>query len=271
MIIFDRSKKPILVTEAGKEIITQAKIIVREHSKLGSIADGTSHEPRGEFHLAVIPTLAPYLIPLFVAQFSRQYPKVYLKISEYKTDDIIKMLINDEIDAGILVTPLGDERIIERHLFYEPFYAYASQDHTLLKKKALSEGDILTSDLWLLEEGHCFRDQVLKICSLEHKNRVLQNVEFSSGNLETLKQLVKNSKGYTLLPELAVLELDQKEVLEHVRKFKKPAPTREVSLVHSRSFLKESVITSMEKSIIESLPKGIKSLKRRDIEVIGLS
>lgn len=271
VIIFDRSKKPILVTEAGKEIITQAKIIVREHSKLGSIADGTSHEPRGEFHLAVIPTLAPYLIPLFVAQFSRQYPKVYLKISEYKTDDIIKMLINDEIDAGILVTPLGDERIIERHLFYEPFYAYASQDHALLKKKALSEGDILTSDLWLLEEGHCFRDQVLKICSLEHKNRVLQNVEFSSGNLETLKQLVKNSKGYTLLPELAVLELDQKEVLEHVRKFKKPAPTREVSLVHSRSFLKESVITSMEKSIIESLPKGIKSLKRRDIEVIGLS
>lgn len=271
VVIFDRSKKPILVTEAGKDIISQAKIIVREHSKLESIADGTGHEPRGEFHLAVIPTLAPYLIPLFVAEFSKLYPKVYLKISEYKTDDIIKLLANDDIDAGILVTPLGDERIIERHLFFEPFYSYASCGHELLKKKSLTEKDLLSSDLWLLEEGHCFRDQVLKVCSLEHKNKVLQNVEFSSGNLETLKHLVKRSDGYTLLPELAVLELDDTEKEEHVRKFKKPAPTREVSLVHSRFFLKESIISSMEKIILDSLPKQIRSLKRKDIELIGLS
>ncbi len=271
VIIFDRSKKPILVTEAGKDIIAQAKIIVREHSRLESIADGTGHEPRGEFHLAVIPTLAPYLIPLFVANFSKKYPKVYLKISEYKTEDIIKLLINDEIDAGILVTPLDDERIIERHLFFEPFYAYASTGHELLKKKSLSEGDMLSTDLWLLEEGHCFRDQVLKICSLEHKNKVLSNVEFSSGNLETLKHLVKKSEGYTLLPELAVLELDENEKEDHVRKFKKPAPTREVSMVHSRFFLKESVITSMEEIILDSLPKEIRSLKRKDIDVIGIN
>jgi LysR family transcriptional regulator, hydrogen peroxide-inducible genes activator len=271
VVIFDRSKKPILVTEAGKEIIAQAKIIVREHSKLESIADGTSHEPKGEFHLAVIPTLAPYLIPLFVAEFSKTYPKVYLKISEYKTEDIIKMLVNDEIDAGILVTPLEDERIIERHLFFEPFYAYAAESHEMLKKKSLTEGDMLTRDLWLLEEGHCFRDQVLKVCSLEHKNKVLNNVEFSSGNLETLKHLVKRSNGYTLLPELAVFELDEKEKMTHVRKFKKPAPTREVSIVHSRFFLKESIINSMEESILSSLPKEIRSLKRKDIEIIGIN
>ncbi len=270
VVIFDRSKKPILVTEAGKEIIAQAKIIVREHSKLESVADGTSLEPKGDFHLAVIPTLAPYLIPLFVSEFSKKYPKVYLKISEYKTEDIIKLLSNDEIDAGILVTPLEDERVIERHLFFEPFYAYASCGHELLKKKALNEGDLLSSDLWLLEEGHCFRDQVLKICSLEHKNKVLKNVEFSSGNLETLKNLVRRSEGYTLLPELAVLELEDKEFKKHIRKFKKPAPTREVSLVHSRFFLKESVIESMEKVIVDSLPRQIRSLKRKDIEVIGL-
>ncbi len=271
VVIFDRSKKPILVTEAGKEIISQAKVIVREHSKLESIADGTCLEPKGDFHLAVIPTLAPYLIPLFVAEFSKKYPKVYLKISEYKTEDIIKLLSNDDIDAGILVTPLGDDRVIERHLFFEPFYAYASEGHELLKKKSLSEGDLLSNDLWLLEEGHCFRDQVLKICSLEHKNKVLKNVEFSSGNLETLKHLVRRSQGYTLLPELAVMELDEDELKRHVRKFKKPAPTREVSLVHSRFFLKESVITSMEQVILDSLPKQIRSLKRRDIEVIGLN
>lgn len=271
IVIFDRSKKPILVTEAGKEIIAQAKVIVREHARLESIADGTGHEPRGDFHLAVIPTLAPYLIPLFVAEFSKKYPKVYLKISEYKTEDIIKLLANDEIDAGILVTPLGDERIIERHLFFEPFYVYAATGHDLLKKKTLSEGELLSNDLWLLEEGHCFRDQVLKICSLEHRNRVLGNVEFSSGNLETLKNLVRRSSGYTLLPELAVLDLESDEVGRHIRKFKRPAPTREVSLVHSRFFLKETIINSMEEVILDALPKQIKSLKRKDIEVVGLN
>ena len=264
-------KKPILVTEAGKEIIKQAKIIVREHNKLEGIADGTCNEPRGQFNLAVIPTLAPYLIPLFVAEFSKRFPKVYLKINEYKTEDIIKLLNNDEIDAGILVTPLGDERIIERHLFFEPFYAYVAEKHPLMSKKTLSEKDLLGSDLWLLEEGHCFRDQVLKVCSLEHKNRVLSNVEFSSGNFETLKNLVRRSNGYTLLPELAVLELDQTEYDTHIKKFKKPIPTREVSLVHSRSFLKESVISSMEQVILDCLPPKITSLKKKDIEVVAMS
>lgn len=270
VIIFDRSKKPIMVTEVGMAIIDQARFVLKEHRKITDLASQGAKTPQGEFNLAVIPTLAPYLIPLFVGEFSKKYPKVKLKINEYKTEDIIKKLINDELDAGLLVTPLSDERLIERHLFYEPFYIYVSTNHALSKKKIISEQDLDRNDLWLLEEGHCFRNQVLKVCSFEKKSNAFQNVEFASGNFETLKNLVRRNSGHTLLPQLAVLDLSQQEIETYIRRLKKPVPTREVSLVHGRSFLKEIIIEAMEDEILLNLPKGLRSLKRKDIEVIDI-
>jgi len=251
VVIFDRSKKPILTTEIGLIIIEQAKKVISEHKKIATLATLGAKEPRGDFNLAVIPTLAPYLIPLFIGSFSKKYPKVNLQINEYETRDIIKLLVNDELDAGLLVTPLRDDRIIERHLFFEPFYAYVSKDHQLAKKKILSEKDLEDNSLWLLKDGHCF-------------------IAFASGNLETLKNLVKKNSGYTLLPELAKLELSDIEMKEHIKKLKKPTPTREVSIAHSRDFLKETIIQALEDEILLHLPAKIKSFKRQDIEVIDI-
>lgn len=270
VIVFDRSKQPIVATQEGKVVIEQAKVILKEHKKLHALAQMQSHEPQGEFKLAVIPTLASFVIPLFVSSFSKNYPKVHLIINEYKTEDIIKLLAQDDIDAGLLVTPLGDERIIERHLFFEPFYCYVGPNHPLSSKKIISEDDLDGKNLWLLSEGHCFRDQVLKICSLDKKKGILPNIEFESGNLETLKKMVRNASGYTLLPELAVEELEEEEKKLFIRKFKKPVPTREVSLVYGRSFLKEAIIEALEKSILSGLPKKIKSLKRSEIDVVDI-
>jgi len=270
VIIFDRSKKPIMASETGSEIIEQAKVILCEHKKLSDIACQGGIEPRGSFNLAVIPTLAPYLIPLFVSSFSENFPKVQLKINEHQTDDIIRLLVEDEIDAGILVTPLNDDRLIERHLFFEPFYAYVSQGHHLSSSDFVSEAEMEINSLWILEEGHCFRNQVLKICSIEKSGTVLPNVEFASGNLETLKTLVRKSSGYTLLPELAVNELSSDEVATYIRAFRKTVPTREVSIVHSRSFLKEKSISALEQSILDNLPPIIRSRKRKDVEVVSI-
>ncbi len=269
-IIFDRSKKPILATDTGQQILEQARLVLREHKKIFQMANLGSAEPKGQFHLGVIPTLSPYLIPLFIGEFSKKHPKVRLKISELQTSEIMEQLIADNLDAGLLVTPLGDDQIIERHLFFEPFYAYVSQSHPLANRKILSELDLSDDNLWLLEEGHCFRDQVLKVCALDRKNTALENVEFASGNLETLKNLVKKNSGYTLLPELALGELTNSDIAKYIKKFKKPVPTREVSLVHSRSFLKETIIGAMEALIIDSLPKNIRSLKKRDIDVVDI-
>lgn len=268
LVIFDRSKKPILPTESGLEILEQAKIVLREHKKLKTIADIKAIEPKGAFELAVIPTLASYIVPLFVGEFGKKYPKVNLGIHEYKTGDIIRMLHNDELDAALLVTPLKDEALIERHLYYEPFYCFLNEEHHLLKKDVLKGTDLKREDLWLLSEGHCFRDQVLNICKESDKSCAMPNIRFESGNLETIIKLVKTSSGYTLLPEMAVDSLTKEEKSSHIRKFTTPEPTREISLVYTRTFLKEAIVDALEESIIENLPSNIRSLKRQNVQVV---
>lgn len=268
--IFDRSRKPIGTTEIGQEIVDQAQTIIREHRKLQVIADSKSVTPKGDFELAVIPTLAPYVIPLFIGDFGESYPEVNLSINEYKTEDIVRLLINEEIDAGLLVTPLEDDRILEKPLFYEPFYCYINREHPLSSKTEITAEDLDTHDLWLLSEGHCFREQVLNVCSSHAEKRALPSVRFESGNLETLIKLVRANTGFTLLPQLAVDELPASELTSQIRKFSSPVPTREVSLVHTRSFQKETIINALSNSILRHLPQGIKSLQKKNIDIIDI-
>ena len=269
VILFDRSKNPILPTDEGTQIIVQARSVLREYKKIFNIIDAAKNEVRGEFRLAVIPTLAPYVIPLFAGQFVQKYPDVNLTIEEFKTEEIIELLGRDEIDAGLLVTPIQGENFIERVLFHEPFSVFASKDHALLNKTKIKDKDLNTSDVWLLNEGHCFRQQMLNLCKISKDQGQHDNLKFESGNLETLKNMVLSSSGYTLLPHLAVLNLS-KEELKHVREFHNPIPTREVSLVHNRIFLKEKIISALEEAIVNSLPDSLASLKKKNIEVISI-
>jgi len=271
VVLFDRSKKPILTTQTGKLLITQAKIVLREHARLQEISFAQSQEIQGVFNLAIIPTLSPYLLPLFLRQFSKNYPKVRLIIHEHKTEEIVELLSRDQIDAALLVSPLKNNQIIERHLFFEPFSLFSSKDHPLIKKSKISEIDLSTKGLWLLEEGHCFRNQVLKVCRSTQQSSVLENVSFESGNLETLKNLVKKNSGYTLLPFLAVENLSNQEKKNHIKEFKSPVPTREISLVHSRSFLKENIINALEENIIKNIPSQLYSLKRKNLSILDIN
>lgn len=270
VVVFDRSKNPIMTTDEGAKIIAQARLVIREYRKIFSIIDASKDEVRGDFKLGVIPTLAPYVIPLFAGDFVNKYPNVNLIIEEFKTEEIIELLNVDDLDAGLLVTPLVGETFIERVLFHEPFSVFASTDHPLLKKQKIKDKDLDTSDVWLLNEGHCFRQQVLNLCKLSKDTGIHDNLKFESGNLETLKNMVLHSNGYTLLPELAVLNLSTEDKT-HVRQFVNPMPTREVSLVHNRIFLKERIITALEESIIEHLPESLVSLKKKNIEIISIN
>lgn len=270
VIIFDRSKNPILTTDEGHKIIEQARLVIREYNKIFSIIEASKNEVSGEFRLGVIPTLAPYVIPLFAGDFVKKYPDVNLKIEEFKTEEIIDLLNKDELDAGLLVTPLEGENFIERVLFHEPFSVFASFGHPLLKKTKIKDKDLDTSDVWLLNEGHCFRQQVLNLCKISGETGNHDNLKFESGNLETLKNMILSNSGYTLLPQLAVLNLSNID-RKHVREFQNPVPTREVSLVHNRIFLKEKIISALEESIVDHLPDSLASLKKKNIEVISIS
>ncbi|MCB9093780.1 MAG: LysR family transcriptional regulator [Halobacteriovoraceae bacterium] len=266
VILFDRSKKPILPTEIGKKVIQQAKIVLQEHRKIEHIASQIEDEVIGQFKLGVIPTISPYLVPYFYSQFVKKYPHVNLTLIEMRTEDIIQELKDDRIDAGILATPLYDDQIIERVLFYEPFSLYVGTDHEYSSSKEMTLSKLKSDDIWLLDEGHCLRSQVERICSSAKKNKF----KFKVGSLETIMNLIKESGGYTLIPELVVERLNKKEKEKYVREILRPRPSREVSIVHSRVFLKENIINSLEKVILDNLPAKLKSYKRSDLKVVDI-
>lgn len=268
VIIFDRSKTPLIPTPTGEIIIRQAKVAVTEFLKITNLTAKYRDVVEGDFRLAVIPTLSPYLIPLFVEDFQKKYPKVNLTIEEYPAQEIIEALNNEDLDAGIIVTPVPHANLVERTLFYEPFHVFTSPDCPLGKKKYVREEDLDPDKIWILQDGHCFRNQTLKVCALKKASREgHKNIHFESGNLETLKNMVIKGSGFTILPHLAVADLAD-ELRRFVRPFAPPTPTREVSLVHSRFFLKENIIVSLENCIIESIPSDLRSLKSKNLEVI---
>ncbi len=270
VLLFDRSKKPVEATVIGQRIIEQAEKAMLEVSKIKTIAHENKGEVLGEFRLGVIPTLAPYLLPLFLESFIHKYPKVELVIEELQTSQIIQRLKLDTLDGGILATPLKHKGIMEQPLFYEPFVVYLSPKHPLTKKKMVVEKELSIEDIWLLNEGHCFRDQAIEICKQQiYKDPCKKKLVFESGNLETLKRLVDSKFGYTLIPYLAIERMTEKEKEKKLRFFKSPAPTREVSLVHSRTHLKENILKALKDCIQSSLPNELKQ-KPHEGKLIGL-
>lgn len=255
--IFDRMKKPIVPTAKGTRLIQQAKILLREHQKLIEISKNQTDEVSGEFRLGVIPTIAPYLIPHFIETFSKEFPKVQLSIDELKTGTILQRLSDDTLDAAIMATPLHEVGLKERRLFVEPFYLYVSKHHPLNSRKRIKEEDLEGSQMWLLEDGHCFRSQIVHYCSLHEKDRVFPNIQFEGGNLDTLRYLVRKSQGYTLVPALLVDNLSESEKRDYVREFERPNPSREVSLVHRRDQWKSDILKALEETILKKLPREL--------------
>jgi LysR family transcriptional regulator, hydrogen peroxide-inducible genes activator len=254
--LFDRSKQPVVPTEIGKKIIEQARLVISEAKRIDELIEEEKSEVKGELHVGVIPTIAPYLLPHFIGQFIKEYPHIKLIIHEMLTDEVVAALRNEAIDIGIVATPLKTDQMQTIPLYYEEFFAFLHPRSALLKKEHLQTTDLLDERLWLLTEGHCFREQVIQICQ-QAEAQEQHNFEYQSGSLEALKNMVMKQGGATLLPELATLELSKAEK-ELIRPFNTPAPLREVSLIMRRTFLKKRQVDALKKQINEHLPTIIK-------------
>ena len=263
VLMFDRSKKPVLTTDIGRQIIHQARIAVLEANRIKEIIQNQRGNITGELRIGVIPTVCPYLLPLFISKFMQKYPEVDLIIDEMISENIISKLNQDLLDAAILVTPLNESSIIEVPLFYEKFLLYISDEHPLTKRVQINYQDIDVSDIWLLKEGNCFRNQVINMCGdrFYHKRHQLR---FESGNLETIKKIVDQQYGFTILPELVILDLTENES-RHVRRFPDPEPVREVSLVMRRNVMKKKLLDLFHATILENLPDQLKNNKDKNI------
>jgi LysR family hydrogen peroxide-inducible transcriptional activator len=262
--IFDRSKTPVVPTEEGAAIIAQAREILREAEGLVALAHEKKGELVGELKVGIIPTLAPYLLPLFLKNFLNRFQGIRLNVTELTTDVIVEKLKKNLLDAGLLVTPLDVNGITEHPLFYEEFVVYVSPDEAAYKKRYVLADDIDVRHLWLLEEGHCLRSQIMHLCELKTRIREGNNFQYEAGSVETLKKLVETRNGITILPELAVRDLSARQ-MKMVRHFKPPVPVREVSLVTHRNFVKKKFLDALRESILQSIPDHMKRKNRRDV------
>lgn len=264
VLIFDRGKKPIELTEIGAKIVNQARNIVNEANRITDIVDQQKGYIGGEFNLGVIPTVMPTLLPMFLTNFIRKYPKVKLKIEELNTDRIIQRLEEGHLDAAIAATPLENDNIIERPLYYEPFMAYVPQNHRLAGMSELKTTDLDLDDMLLLEDGHCFRDGVINLCKAV---RLDDESHFSleSGSFETLVKLANEGLGMTLLPYLHTLDILEKDK-KFFKKFTEPSPAREVSLIFHKSELKMQIVEAL-RSTIAGVIKG--AITFQNVEIIS--
>lgn len=264
VLIFDRTKKPVAPTDIGVKIIEQARTVTVEHERIKEVIREESEEIRGKFKLGIIPTVAPYLLPLFVESFTKKYNALELIIEELQTDRIVDSLRRDELDAAILATPLFYKDITERPLYYEPFVGYVSESHRLAKNKRIDSNELEVKDLFLLKEGHCFRDHVLQICKYygDGKDTSVKKVNLEGATLETLIKMVDKNIGMTLIPFLAMKELEGTPREKSIRKFKKPVPTREISIVYHRAHLKKKLIDLLESAIRGSIPDELINSKK---------
>ncbi len=251
--IFDRDKKPLEPTEIGREVISRARRILLESKQIKEFIHHEKESMEGEFTIGIIPTLAPYLLPLFLPHFIKENKKVHLKIQEIQTEQIIDQIENGMLDLGILVTPLNEKSIREIPVFYEPFLLYLPENHRFLDAKLLLAEDLDPSEVLVLNEGHCFREQALSICkNAKHGSSI--GFEYQSGSIEALKSLVKRGVGYTLVPELSIAD-EQNSI--HVKRFASPEPVREVSIVVHSNYIKESIVQRLKKTIQRFIPQDL--------------
>lgn len=267
VIIFDRSKQPVILTAIGARVVEQARVILREADRLQEIIREESGQIHGDFRLGIIPTIAPYLLPLFLQKFLDRYPTVNLIVEELETSSIVRRLKEDTLDAGILATPLHDLGIVELRLYDEPFFVCLPKSSELAQKKEVEEKDLPLEQILLLNEGNCLRDQMINLCQLKAKQPSKnQRLHFESGSLTTLMRLVEQGSGFTIVPFLALDTVPLKNCV--MKAFAEPQPIREISLIVHRSYVKHNILQALQKEILEQLPQALREYQKAKGRVV---
>lgn len=262
--LFDRTVQPVCPTAIGEKIIDQARVILAQTAQVKEIISEEKQSLAGVFRLGVLPTIAPYLLPRFFPQLMEKYPELDIRVTEMKTQDIQQALHAGDIDAAIIASKLEDTFLKEETLFYETFFGYVSCKEPLFKHDVIRTSDITGERLWLLDEGHCFRDQLVRFCQMETVK--VNQMAYHLGSMETFMRMVESGKGITFIPELAVLQLNgtQKEL---VHPFAIPCPTRQIIMLTNRSFIRNTLLNTIVQEVTAAVPKEMLSLKATQVLV----
>lgn len=256
--IFDRNVQPVVPTNIGEKILSQARVIHAQVSQVKEIVYEEKNVVSGKFRLAVLPTIAPYLIPRFFPQLREKYPEIDIRVIEKMTHQVIEGLMFEEIDAAIIASYPENPKLVGETLFYEEFFGYVSRKESIFKNEVVRTSDVSGNRLWLLDEGHCFRDQLMRFCQMEtvKSNQMI----YQLGSLETFMRMVESGQGLTFIPELATMQLSE-EQKELVKSFAIPRPTRPIVLITNKDFVRKSLLKVLKEEILSCVPQHMLSLK----------
>jgi LysR family transcriptional regulator, hydrogen peroxide-inducible genes activator len=252
--LLDRSKRPFQFTSEGEIFYHKAIEILKLVEQLKQVSFEISEEVKGQLTVGIIPTLAPYLVPLFINELTTGFPRLQIEIIEMKTEDIISQLKLGNLDCGILSTPVSANGILFEPLFYERFYAYISENHPLFHLEIVDIDDIKSQEIWFLEEGNCFQNQVNSICRINSNNQTAQNLKYRSNSIESLRRIVENQNGITFIPELATINIPS-ELEDLIKEIAGTQPVREISLVTPKNYSKERQVAALKSIVLKSIPK----------------
>ncbi len=259
VVIFDRNKQPIEPTPIGKKIIEQARTIMKGRDRVSELISDTRNDLSGELKLGIIPTIAPYLVPLFIPNLVKKYPDLKIDIEELMTHEVLEKMKKGQLDIGIISTPINEEGLTGLPVYYEPFVMFVSDEHKIATKQLISSRDLKLEEMWLLADGHCFRNHVINLCGEDNYYPKKLKFGYKTGSLEVLMKLVEQNFGYTLIPYLASLNLEETRK-KRLREFKEPTPKREISIITPEGYLKEKLVEAIKDEIRNGIPKEIRHL-----------
>ncbi|MDR0830922.1 MAG: hydrogen peroxide-inducible genes activator [Prevotellaceae bacterium] len=264
--IFDRSKHPIEPTEIGKHIIAQSRLSLKSFSQIKNIVDDEQTTLFGKFHIGVIPTVAAYLVPQLLSKNYEKFPNVELIIRETPTSELLEKLADSTIDGGILAGPINNENFTELPVYYEKFYAYVSPNDALYSEKEIDLDKIEAKNLWLLEEEHCFRGQIERLCKLKRYENGKTLARFEAGSIDTLLRVIDGNGGITIIPEMYAMGLPE-EKQDNLRILKDITAVREVSLIVRKDFLRKAMLSAVKEIVENSVPKSMRNEKLKEFVV----
>lgn len=264
VVLFDRSKQPVIPTDIGKDVIAQARIILTERDKVQEIVDVHQDQIQGDLHLGVIPSVAPYLVPLFIVEMNKKHPNLFIHVHDMLTEELIGALRKEVIDVAILVTPIESKQILTRALYYEEIALYVSSDHSFYTMDKISLEQLNRNEMWMLREGHCFRNQSLNLCGAAEAEQGERRFAFETGSIETLMKMVDLQGGYTLIPEMVISNIPP-EKRGGIKWLGGNSPHREVSIAVYRNLSKRRRIQALENTIKSSIPSSMLELSNGEI------
>ncbi len=254
VLLVERNNRQVSMTEAGEAVVKHARTVLAEIRTIKDVAN-FYHDPMvGDVRVGIIPTIAPYLLPVIMPPLNKSFPQLKIWLYEYQTHVLLEKLQKAELDFLILALPIEKHEFTEMDLFREPFRLAVKKDHDLAKKKHINFGDIANQELLLLEEGHCLRGHILDVCLLAG---VKEEGQYHATSLETLRHMVGEGMGMTLIPELAVPAKTRKADEIRYIEFSDPKPNRRIGMLYRKNSYREEAFSNISELIKSVLPINV--------------